>query len=656
MVGNPINLGVRNKVEEVPSHDTGPLGFSWFYNSMLANSFMSEQGWTRTYGMKLYRSDLIAVLQFDDGRTVQFEQNGTSWAPQGDAKYSLTENINVSYTFVDDVDRTTIFDIAGRIVSTTDRTGYAKLMQYDTNGRLVQVVDSFGRRLDLQYGATGGSTIRLIGVISNDGQQTTFDYDALGRLNRVGYPGGGVRQYFYDELAQFPDNPFALTNRLTGIVDESGRRFASFGYDATGTAISSVHAGGVGLYTINGVTTTDPLGTQRKYSFQPILGVMRTTGVSESCSICGGAQSNFTTYDTNGNVASKTDFNGNRTNFAYDLARNLETSRTEALTSTGATTAQTRTTTTVWNGTYRLPTKITESVTGGSRVTDFTYDTAGNVLTRKVTAPKNDGSGITEARTWTYTYNALGQVLTAKDPLNKTTTTVYYAATDTAVPPLFTKGDVQTITNAVGHVVTMNQYDKNGRLLRMTDANGLITAMTYHPRGWLTSRAVNNGATTETTSYIYDNVGQLTRVTMPDASTLFYAYDAAHRLVGMSDQATGASVAGNGALIITPANLAGNKIIYTLDNMGNRIKEQHFDPSGTLAKQKQRAIDALNRVQKDIGGTNYAASGQADDFATTQYAYDANGNMNLNLIFPRFNGHFYDVDKGVRDERREEEV
>jgi YD repeat-containing protein len=101
-------------------------------------------------------------------------------------------------------------------------------------------------------------------------------------------------------------------------------------------------------------------------------------------------------------------------------------------------------------------------------------------------------------------------VLTARDPLNRTTTTTYYAATDTAVPPKFTMGDVQTITNAAGHVTTFNEYDKNGRLLKMTDANGLVTTMTYHPRGWMTSRAVSNGTTTETTFYVYDNVGQLT--------------------------------------------------------------------------------------------------------------------------------------------------
>ena len=87
--------------------------------------------------------------------------------------------------------------------------------------------------------------------------------------------------------------------------------------------------------------------------------------------------------------------------------------------------------------------------------------------------PKNDGTtgvGSTELRTWTWTYNALGQALTAKDPLNKTTTTVYYPTTDTAVPPKYTMGDVQTVTNAAGHITTFNEYDKNGRLTKMTDA------------------------------------------------------------------------------------------------------------------------------------------------------------------------------------------
>jgi YD repeat-containing protein len=270
----------------------------------------------------------------------------------------------------------------------------------------------------------------------------------------------------------------------------------------------------------------------------------------------------------------------------------------------------------------------------------------------------SNAPGIRNAiRTWTYTYNALGQVLTAKDPLNRTTTTTYYAATDTAVPPKYTMGDVQTITNAASHVVTMNEYDKNGRLLKMTDANGLVTTMTYHPRGWMTSRAVSNGTNTETTFYVYDNVGQLTRVVLPDQSNLFYAYDDAHRLVGMSDQLINASPQGNGALIVKQVNLSGNKILYTLDNMGNRIKEQHYDPSGVLQKQKQRAIDALNRLKQDIGGSAYASAAPngapsldpsvanaPTNASISQYGYDNNGNVTATTDpFGRITTNQYDA-------------
>ena len=39
----------------------------------------------------------------------------------------------------------------------------------------------------------------------------------------------------------------------------------------------------------------------------------------------------------------------------------------------------------------------------------------------------------------------------------------------------------------------------------------------------------------ETTTYTYDNAGQLTRVTLPDSSFLEYTYDAAHRLTQIAD-------------------------------------------------------------------------------------------------------------------------
>jgi YD repeat-containing protein len=86
-------------------------------------------------------------------------------------------------------------------------------------------------------------------------------------------------------------------------------------------------------------------------------------------------------------------------------------------------------------------------------------------------------------------------------------------------------------------------------------------------------------------TYTYDNAGQLTGVTLPDATTMSYSYDAAHRLVGVTDA-------------------KGNSVSYTLDNMGNQVGEQVKDPSGNLQRNISRVYDALNRIQQVTGAAN----------------------------------------------------
>jgi RHS repeat-associated protein len=686
---NPIHLGLGNKwltQTDVALNASG-LRFERFYN--LARPVVDANlghGWTHSFSAAIATTvapNKVNVVR-SDGKAYGYSRNTTTnlWSAQGDVNDRLTEildasNVRTGWRLRTSADSEETYDAQGALLSIKERSGQTLTLMYSDAatppaiaaipGLLIRVTNSFGAQLNFTYDTRN----RLATLTTPQGEQYVYGYSAyplttlsFDRLDTVAAPDGSVRQYLYEGGT----NANTL-HALTGLIDENASRLNTWTYDASGLATGSSLAGSVGSYSITRVkdtqynttsaTVTDPLGTSRTYNFQTILGVVKTTGVDQPCPSCGGTQSQATTYDANGNVASRTDFNNKKSCHAYDLARNLETARVEGLPSSAAcgtelakavtafTVADQKKVQTTWHPTYRLPLSITEPAASatlggapGSKITDFTYDAAGNMLTRKITAPKNDGTSGTEIRTWTYTYNALGQVLTAKDPLNKTTTTVYYAATDTAVPPKWTMGDVQTITNAAGHVVTFNEYDKNGRATKMTDANGLITTMAYHPRGWLTTRSVNNGTTTETTTYTYDNVGQLTKVTLPDQSTLFYAYDDAHRLVGMSDQLVNASPNGNGALIVKQVNLSGNKILYTLDNIGNRTKEQHFDPSGSLAKQKQRAIDALNRLKQDIGGSSYASAapagapaldvgvtGAPTNASITQYGYDNNGNL-----------------------------
>ncbi|HEY7642943.1 MAG TPA: RHS repeat-associated core domain-containing protein [Steroidobacteraceae bacterium] len=310
-----------------------------------------------------------------------------------------------------------------------------------------------------------------------------------------------------------------------------------------------------------------------------------------------GGGSVATTYDSNANVASKADFNGNKTCYAYDTSRNLETVRLEGLASglscpsnlasyTPTSGTRQRKTSTQWHSTYRLPTQIDEP---GKRTT-FTHDTSGNVLTKTVL-----DTTTSESRTWTYTYNSFGQVLTANGPrtdVSDVTAYTYYSCTTG-----YECGQLHTVTNALGHVTTYNTYNAHGQPLTITDPNGLVTTLTYDLRQRLTSRTVGS----EQTTFTYWPTGLLKKTTLPDGSFLEYTYDGAHRLTEIEDS-------------------EGNRIVYTLDNMGNRTAENFYDPSNALTQTRTRVFNTLNQLWKEIGAAGTSA-------VTTTFSYDDNGNQ-----------------------------
>lgn len=143
--------------------------------------------------------------------------------------------------------------------------------------------------------------------------------------------------------------------------------------------------------------------------------------------------------------------------------------------------------------------------------------------------------------------------------------------------------NVQSTTNAAGHTVQFTQYDVLGRVLQSVDPKGIVTGITYTARGWVQTVAVTApGGSARTTTYSYNDVGQLMGVANPDGSSVAYTYDASHRLTRATDA-------------------RGNSVTYTLDSTGNRIAEEIKDPGGTLQRAISRSFDALNRLQQVTG-------------------------------------------------------
>lgn len=569
-------------------------------------------------------------LSTSDGRIIAFTGPLNAITAKADVNERLTQRTGASgaieWVLTRADDSTEIYSAQGSLIRKTSLSGRDDVVYAYSDaatspaiapraGLLIGMTDRVGRQLNFTYDAAS----RMTTMTDPAGAVFQYAYDAVGNLSSVTYPDGMVRLYHYNEAANINNGaacaamgwPGGLPRALTGIT-ENGARFSTFKYDCYGRAVSTEHASGIdkhsftygGSSPFSNANELDPLGTARTYSYSQILGVARPTGTTQPPASGTGTVSTSINYDANGNVSWRTDFNGNRTNFTYDLTRNLETQRKEGLTAAAATTPQTRTINTEWHSTFRLPTRIAEPL----RITTNVYDSDGTQCgargmlcsrTIQATTDANGSLGFSATtagtpRAWSYTYNANGKMLTVDGPrtdLSDVTTYTYYADDD---PDLGKRGNVAIMTNALGHTTSITAYNAHGQPLTIVDANGLTTTLTYDLRQRLTSRSVGN----EVISYDYDGVGQVAKVTLPDGSFLSYGYDEAHRLASITDN-------------------EGNRIAYTLDAAGNRTLEQVFDPANTLAQTRSRVFSNLNRVFQELGSVNQ----------TTEYGYDNHGNV-----------------------------
>jgi YD repeat-containing protein len=649
-LGNPCNAGTGNKYQREVDYvglGTYPLILERMYNSggatpsAVLNTVRGSQ-WRSTYdrSIALNSNTVIttATVQREGGQRYYFNLINGAWVGDADVVGTLVQLANGSgWTYTNENDEVETYNAAGQTVSITNRAGLTQTLIYSdgtagTNGgyvltaagvatttvlpvgKLIRVSDPASHTLQFGYDGTG----RVVKMTDPIGGAYLYAYSGTlitDNLSFVTYPDGKTRTYLYGETANVSATPNAgvsYVHSLTGILDENGNRYASWTYDANGLAISSEHgAFGSGVDKVSlsygtpdasgnrATTVTDPRGVVRSYGFSTLLSVVKNSSISgQPCNGC----TVVVTHDANGNVASRTDFNGNTTCYTYDLTRNLETTRVEGLptgtacpanlatyvppTTTGSVI---RKITTQWHATLRLPTVVAEPL----RITSHSYDAKGNPLSKTVqpTSDATGGAGLAAvaagtARVSSYTYNTAGQVLTVDGPRTDVTDVTHYAYD--------TQGNLLTVSNALNQVTTLGGYDANGRPGSITDPNGLVTSLTYDARGRLTSRSSGG----ETTSYTYDGAGNMTNVALPSGASYTYTYDAAHRLTQIVDP-------------------LGNKLVYTLDVMGNRTNEQLYDSTNTLVQTHSRVFNALNRLNQDIGAVNQ----------TTTYVYDANGNL-----------------------------
>lgn len=534
-----------------------------------------------------------------------------------------------------------IFDATGKQIATILNSGRKRFYEYSTattptsiapkEGLLISIADENGRKLNFFY----NSSSQLTKMLDPNGGAYLYGFDIFNNLTSVVYPDGTSRQYKYGEASNINGGTSCgsyslntLARLLTGIVDEKGVRYADFKYGCDQKAISTEHIGGVEKFSLaypstTTTTVTTALGSATTYNYTTILNTKNLTGLSQPAGSGCAASTKASTYDVSGLLKTQTDFKGNKTQFAYEVGRALETVRVEGVASTDSVdylpqgkvlSASAKKITTQWHSQHRKPVKKAEP----KLLTTFIYNgdadpfnsnqiancssSSQPFLCHKVqqaTTDVNGAAGLTAVvdstiakREEFYTYNGYGQQLTYSRTGVGTPDEIreYYDITTSD----WTKGDLKSITNALGHKTEFTRYDPNGRLLAMQDANGVQTLFTYDARGRLTSQSVAGAVTNHT----YDLNGNRIGSVLPNGVTINYEYDAAKRLIAV-------------------VNALGDKINYEYDVESNLRFERFTNASGANTYTKQHVYDALSRVKNTLNSNSQGST----------YLYDANGNL-----------------------------
>ncbi|KJV36805.1 RHS repeat-associated core domain-containing protein [Luteibacter yeojuensis] len=616
--GNPINVGLGNKYQEVVDIlPTGASSLRWsrFYNSgaVLDGDDANDPGkridptlarlgsqWRGTYDRSIMQIDGARHVRLfrHTGERIDFiEENGRYRSTVDPRGMLVREGATWRYDGKDgDIER---YDASGRLTDLNPGTSQHIRLRY--SDALIEATDLQGRALAFTYDPLG----RITDIRDGSGVAVSFTYandsDRTADLLAATYADGTSHRYLYNERPYVTSD---LPHALTGIVDETGKRFASFYFDASGRAMRSEHADGVGRTSLQRdvdgtVKVTGPMGAVHAFRYAEVRGVRRLVGVDQpGGSGCGAAFSRLE-YEADGTLKRAVNFDGMATEYTHD-SEGRETNRIEA-----AGTSVARAVRTEWAANFVLPTKITLP----GREERFTYDDAGNLTRRELWAaidPTAKDAPLTLSRVWKFTYDAEGRLLQEEGPRSDASgvavlqrytyrpSTASSCGSGSACD--YRKGDLWTIENAAGHKGEILRFDASGRILAERSATGALVENEYTKRGWLLSRKeTRTDGTVAITSMTYNERGDVTSITDADGVTLTFDYDAAGRLI----------------MVANPSN---HRLMFELDKAGNRIRETGYD-SFFLKTQLKRTFDALGRLETE----------QGEDAGMSTFTYDEVG-------------------------------
>jgi RHS repeat-associated protein len=555
---------------------------------------------------------------------------------------------------------------------TRDKRNY----NFDSRGFLQNVTTMFGQIL-LSYSWTAGVITKVTNAVGQSVQFTwqngvvtqvtdpsgmvwSYAYNSAGMLQTVTSPGSApdVRTYFYED----PNNASLLTG-----ISVNGIRYSTYLYYSNGRVRQSGLATGEDVDSItyggsNAVLTTAK-GQSTTYTFQSILGQLRTTAVSRAAtSTCPYSQAT-TVYDANGYVDYTLDWRNNKTDYSYDASGRLVS------VTVAAGTLSAKTTSNVWTDTDITETKYLDANGVAYTRETFTFYGigGGQAFGLPATATQYDlRVGGQRSLSYTYTYYPSGTIAT-----QTTTEALPNGSTKTTTASYDSMGNVASLVNGLGHQTSWSNFNGRGLAGRMTDPNGVSTDYTYSANGNLVSSTQWLPTGARVTTYSFNNNRQITDVTYPDGRVDRYRYDASAKLArtgnalnefiqrsfdvatNVETRSSGRNIPAFNGVVSASAGAAftsttrfdslgrqfsslgnsGQQVSYTYD--GNSNLKTRTDAAGHVTRYDYDALNRLVQVTSPDGGlvvNHYNAEGNLDYVQDprglrTTYAYNGFGQI-----------------------------
>jgi RHS repeat-associated protein len=303
------------------------------------------------------------------------------------------------------------------------------------------------------------------------------------------------------------------------------------------------------------------------------------------------------------------------------LAHTVTTSRTITLSDPTNPLSLTQETTTIaengrtYSSVFNAASNTITSTSPAGRQTTTTYNHQGDATNQQVSgitpiATAYNGMGLVTqvtqgTRSWTYAYDPLNRLTSARDPLHQTTAYSYDAAdrvTQVTLP------DARQI---------LFSYDANGNTTSVTPPGRTAHTFTYNSVDQPSSSVPPTLGGTNSTQYTYNFDRQPTQIDLPDGTSITFGYDSAGRMGSVTiprgtfqfgyDAATG-----NLSGVTAPGGIG---LAYSYD--GSLPTDATW--SGSVAGSVAETYDSTFRVtSQSVDGGNTASYSYDNDDLVTQ--------------------------------------